>query len=180
MQVFSVDELLHGFEKTFGDWQVSEMTDLRRKLTANIDYNLYGNGIRDEGRKALSVRDSLDKAIFESSEADIKGDFLAIEYFRHGIALETLAEQMQILEGVISRAKETRKTIKSGAVAILSDPDRLLRFSPKHQTLIRDAATGMAFLAQWRLNKVLNSLRQNTVHLINKYPELSEQTATLH
>ena len=159
MSVTSLDEITSTFESLRNKaLQVSTLIDLRHKLTANIGFNLYGGGDKSEGRQALAVRNALDATIFSTTDADLvdpsKG---GLEQLKHAINLENLSEKMQILEGVARNAKVIG--MKAELVNLLTDGDRFDRFIPAHQKQIKAGATGFAFLANWRINKVIDAIQ---------------------
>lgn len=159
MSVTSLDEITNSFESLRNKaMEVGTLIDLRHKLTANIQFNLYGGGDKGEGRKALAVRNALDETIFGTTDADLvdpsKG---GIEQLKRAISLENLSEKMQILEGVARNAKAIG--MKAELVNLLTDGDRFDRFSAAHQIQIKAGATGFSFLANWRINKVIDALQ---------------------
>ena len=55
---------------------LGEAIQYRHKLTANIKFNLYGGGTKEEGRRALAARNSLDEIIFGLTASDMVNDDL--------------------------------------------------------------------------------------------------------
>ncbi len=155
MNITTLDEILLDISslKHGQPMELSTLINLRHKLTTNIDYNLYNGGNKEEGRKALEVRGVLDNLVFNSSSEDlIDENSDGLTHLKNAITLEILAEQMQILEGVIKNAK--KKGMKNELINLLADPDKFSRFIPSHQEIIKAGATGFALLANRRINKV--------------------------
>ena len=146
---------------------LSKFINLRHKLTENIEFNLYGGGFKDEGRKAFFARNALDETIFTATSADmVGGDAGGLDHMKRAIALETLAEKMQILEGISRSAKGRGKGMKSEMINLLTDPDRFERFIPSHQNIIESAASGSALLACWRFTKIMRDLQGQIKDLV--------------
>jgi hypothetical protein len=157
MKPFRVDEIITDVELMRNQaWPLSKLVEIRHKLTDSIDYNLYGSGSKEEGSKALSLRNCLDEAIHKVRET-VEGDTDAIEHFKLAIALEKCAEKLQILERIAKSAKGSRKAIKHHMADILRDTDRLQRFLPKQQNTIKLIACGTALLSAYRFNLLMNS-----------------------
>ena len=49
--------------------------------------------------------------------------------------------------------------MKSEMINILSNSDRFDRFISEHQKLMKEAAAGLAILAHWRFNKIVDSIQ---------------------
>jgi hypothetical protein len=146
---------------------LSKFIDLRHKLTENIEFNLYGDGSKDEGRKVLAVRDALDKTIVMATSADVVGgDARGLDHMKQAIVLETLAERMQILEGISRSAKGTAIGMKSEMINLLIDPDRIQKFIPSHQNIIKSAASGSVLLARWRFNKIMRGIQDQMKEVV--------------
>ncbi|MBI1348649.1 hypothetical protein GC163_20445 [bacterium] len=143
-----------------GGMTISVLANLRHKLTANIKVNLYGGGTKTEGRRALAMRNRLDENIYTITAADtVDGNVEGIEHLKRAIALENLAEQLDILIDMSRKANKTGKGMKSEMIDILSDSDRFGRFVPAHQKLMKDAAAGMSIFAHWKFNKLFDSIQ---------------------
>lgn len=139
--------------------EISQWIDIRHKLTANIQFNLYGAGDKEEGRKALKLRNVLDESIFRITPKDMmRGDMAGVPAMIRAINLENLSEKMALLEGIVREAKIT--STKQELVSFIMDPDKLERFSHAHQQLLKDGATGLKFFANRKLNKVIDALQE--------------------
>ena len=161
MSTARLDDIISDLESLRNNNQeLNKIINLRHKLTANIEYNLYSDGgNKPEGRIVLTIRNALDESLFNLVASDmIDGDSSALEYIKKAITLETLSERMRILEGVTKDAQLT--SMKTELINLLTDTDRFSRFIPTHQKLIKEGATGLAFLANWRINKVIDALQQ--------------------
>ncbi len=145
----TLNDIISDLEVLRHNQDLNKIIDLRHKLTANIEYNLYGCGDKLEGRRALVIRNTLDESLFNLIASDMVGsDSSALEYMRRAITLETLSERIRILENVARNAQVIG--MKTELINLLTDADRFIRFIPAHQKLIKDGATGLAFLANWK------------------------------
>jgi hypothetical protein len=141
-------------------WSLREVIQTRHKLTANIEFNLYGGGMKEEGRKALAVRSSLDEIITGATASDmVGGDLRGLDDLRKAIAMENLAEKLKIMEDISTRSKKSGISMKSEMLNILTDADRFERFTPDHQGIMKAAASGSVFLAVWRFNKLMTAIQ---------------------
>jgi hypothetical protein len=158
----SLDQLLAEAEALRDKpWPLGEMIRYRHKLTSNIEFNLYGGGTKEEGRRALAVRNSLDEMISGATASDmIDGDLGGLEHLRKGIAMENIAEKLQILEDLSVSAKQPGMNMKRAMTNILTDADRFQRFAPDHQAIIKAAASGSRFLAERRFKRILTAIQQ--------------------
>jgi hypothetical protein len=165
MNPINLDDILANFETWRGKpLPLGELIETRHKLTANIEFNLYCGGSKEEGRKALSVRNSLDELIFKARPSDlIDGKSDGLDHLKRAITVENLAERLQILEEVSKNAKGSAKKLKEELINVLVDRDRFERFFPEQQSNIKAAAIGSSFLAFRRLNKIMDSLRQQAL-----------------
>lgn len=161
MTVTSLNDITADFQSLRNKaTELSTFIDIRHKLTANIEFNLYGGGDKEEGRQALAIRNTLDETLFGASAADmVGGDKGGLDHMKQAITLENLSEKMQILEGVARKAKAT--SMKAALIDLLTDADRYTRFIPEHQKLIKAGAAGLPFLANWRINKVIDAIQRD-------------------
>ena len=133
---------------------LGEVIRTRHDLTANIEFNLYGDGAKEEGRTALAVRNSLDEMIFGATASDlVNGDSGGLDHLKRAIVMETIAERLHILEGIYKIAKKNRSSVKQEMANIIVDRDRFERFTPNHRGIMKTAASGSVFLATWRLKR---------------------------
>jgi hypothetical protein len=122
-------------------WPLEGLIQYRHKLTANVEFNLYGGGAREEGRRALAVRNSLDEMIFGVTPSGmVDGDLGGLEHLRKGIAMENIAEKLEILEDLSASSKRRGMNMKRAMADILTDADRFERFTPYHREIMRAAA----------------------------------------
>ena len=72
-------------------WSLEGLIRYRHKLTANVEFNLYGGGTKEEGRRALAVRNLLDEMIFGATASDmVDCDLGGLEHLKKGIAMENI------------------------------------------------------------------------------------------
>jgi hypothetical protein len=122
---------------------------------------LYGGGTKEEGRRALAARNSLDEILLGINASDMVNDDLGVlESVKKGIAMENLAEKMQILEDLSASSKQPGMSMKRAMVNILTDADSLNRFTPDHQAIMKAAASGFGFLAERRFKKIVTAIQQ--------------------
>lgn len=154
-------------------WPLKGLIQYRHKLTANVEFNLYGGGTREEGRRALAIRNLLDEMIFGVTAHDmVDGDLGGLEHFKKGIALENIAEQLKILEDLSANSKRRGMNMKRAMVDMLTDADRFERFTPDHREIMRAAASGPRFLAARRFNKILRDI-QRQAQAVGRPPEIT-------
>ena len=77
---------------------LARLIDARRELTALIKSELYGGGNKMEGRAALVARQRLDEFLFRTEQSVTRGNVADLAALKRGIILETLAEQVTLLE----------------------------------------------------------------------------------
>lgn len=142
--------------------KIGNMIQLRHSLTANISYNLYGSGDREEGRKALNVRNLFDQHILNASAEDmVDGNLGGLNEFKKGLTLENLAEQLEILEDIEKHAQASG--LKNALVALIMDPDKMMRFNQGQRELLKKGATGLPFFAKGRFQKVMRSIQNEAM-----------------
>ena len=146
--------------------ELSTVAATRHKLTAMINSHLFENTNKDDGRKAVQIRNALDSSIFNmGAEAIGEGSVEGLYALQRAIQLENLSERMSIMEGMSRRANRTGPGMKREMLDLLGDPDRFQHFIPAHQQIFRSGAAGMAFLAHWRFNKIMDSIQQEAAKL---------------
>jgi hypothetical protein len=134
-----------------GGVPIRRLNDIRHKLTANIKFNLYGDGDRNEGRDALSARYKLDDFLFKAEQTP------SVE--KRAIILDTFLELLEILD----QARDTggsRRGIKAEMQKLVDDPDRFDRFHDRDKAAIREMARGLAIFVKIRFNHLHESLRR--------------------
>src|SRR5208337_3474949 len=115
MTVISLRKILAELENLseLSGVHVSRLIQIRHKTTANIKFNLYGGGDRNEGRAALQARDSLDDFIFKAEQTDlVRGQIKETNVLKRAIILETFGELLEILDRGRELGGGTRKGIK--------------------------------------------------------------------
>ncbi len=138
----TISEIKLAIEKLkTSDGAIGRYIEVRHMLTENISRNLYKNGLKEEGREALKIRDALDKTISEIQKGDLQsGSMEAVAAFQKGAAIENLAEQFEFIEQIVKTAKGNSQNIKSEMRKLAGDTDKFPRFSAQHQQMIRSAA----------------------------------------
>jgi hypothetical protein len=82
---------------------ISGLVEMRHRLTALIEQNLYGAGSRPEGRAALIARNHLDDFVFRITNDDIaKGDVADLVPLKQAIILETYTELLKFLTTILA------------------------------------------------------------------------------
>jgi hypothetical protein len=134
---------------------ISGLVEMRHRLTALIEQNLYGAGSRPEGRAALIARNHLDDFVFRITNDDVaKGDVADLVPLKQAIILETYTELLKFLDDYSRRFGRGGKAAKQGMVAVLSDPDVFGRFNADHQAKIQAIAAGSSLFAKRRLYRL--------------------------
>ena len=147
---------------------IARLIEIRHMLTANIGFNLYGAGSKEDGRAALKVRDTLDEMVFNAGPTDLlDGNTEGLRTLKKAIKLETLSERSEILENVAKAAGGTGKKLKQEVMKVITDPDRYERFIPDHQNLLQETATGWTFLAFQKFNKIMRSIQDQALAIQN-------------
>jgi hypothetical protein len=137
----------------------ADLVEIRHKLTANINHNLYGDGDREEGRAALTTRATLDEFLYNVKPLDPPQWQNVTESTRRAIILSTFVELLGILERAREAGHGTRKGIKREMKKLLHDPDRVDRFHDRDKIMIRQIADGFAILAKRRFDRLHENLR---------------------
>lgn len=138
---------------------LGHLISARHKLTALIKTELYGGGSKVEGRAALIARRQLDEFFFRTVPSDLaQGDVSELEPLKRAIILETLTEQISLLEQ--ARDGGSWKGIQAGMLMLMDDPDRLERFNDEDKATIRKIAHGWSFLATIRFNRLHEVIRR--------------------
>jgi hypothetical protein len=140
---------------------ISRLVDLRHKLTANIKFNLYGGGDRNEGLGALQARNSLDDFILKAKQTDlVRGEIEQTNVLKTAVILETFTELLEILDRGREAGGGTRKGIKAEMKKLMDDPDRFDRFNDEDKAAIREIARGLAIFAKIRFDHLHEALRR--------------------
>jgi len=163
MTVISLRKILAELENLseLSGVHVSRLIQIRHKTTANIKFNLYGGGDRNEGRAALQARDSLDDFIFKAEQTDlVRGQIKETNVLKRAIILETFGELLEILDRGRELGGGTRKGIKAEIKKLMHDPDRLNRFNDNDKAAIREIASGLAIFAKSRFDRLHVALRR--------------------
>ena len=143
---------------------LARLIDLRHDLTALIKSELYGDGNKVEGRAALIVRQSLDEFFFHSEQSQLaKGNVAELNPLKMGIILETLAEQITLLEQAGNASGGSRKGIRTGMLKLMDDPDRFDRFNDEDKAAIREIAQGASFFAKSRFRRLHEGIRRRGI-----------------
>ena len=154
---------------------LSDAIELRQELSENIAFNLYGDGLREEGRQALLMRDALDQSLLSLTPENIRdGDTSAILFIKKSIALEMVAELMQILGKVYLESGGGRKSLKHGLLKLEVDADLFDRFPFSHQEMITEAAHGSSFFVMKRFHAII-SMTEDMAHIIESQEDESEE-----
>lgn len=143
---------------------VSRLIDLRDELTALIKSELYGGGNKTEGRAALLARQKLDEFFFHTKQSHLtRGNVGDIDVLKSGIILETLAEQVDLLDRARDAGGGSQKGIQTEMLKLMNDPDRFDRFSDKDKAAIREIARGWSFFAKSRLQRLHEAIRRRGI-----------------
>jgi hypothetical protein len=126
------------------------LIDIRHKLTANIKFNLYRGGDRNEGRDALAARYKLDDFLFKEQTPNVG---------KKAIILDTFLELLEILDHARDIGR-TRKGIKAEMQKLVDDPDRFDRFHDRDKAAIREMARGLAIFIKIRFDHLHKSVRR--------------------
>jgi hypothetical protein len=133
---------------------VGRLIDIRHKLTANIKFNLYRGGDRNEGRSALEARYELDDFLFNAEQTPNIG--------KKAVTIDTFLELLEILD----HARETgssywREGARDGHEAVADEPiPRKRVMSGRKQVIARphgapfaEAPQGGNISRSWRPEK---------------------------
>ena len=140
---------------------MSQVLDVRDKLTVLIKQNLYGRGSKPEGQAALITRNLLDDYLFRLTvDTLVEGTVAGLVSLKRAIIIERYAELCHILDDYSRRFGRGGKAIKQGMSAVLSDPDVFGRFDADQQNKIQAIATGPSLFAKWRFDRLHLSIRR--------------------
>lgn len=143
---------------------LARLIDLRHELTALIKSELYGGGNKVEGRAALIARRHLDEFFFHTEQSQLaRGKVADLDALKRAIALETLAEQVTLLEQARDAGGGFRKGIKAEMLKLMNDPDRFDRFNDDDKAAIREIARGVSFFAKIRFNHLHEAIRRRGI-----------------
>jgi hypothetical protein len=156
-----------GFE---GGIPVSRMIDVRHELTALINSELYGGGNKIEGRAALTARQSLDEFFFHTKPLAATGADLDV--LKSAIILETLVEQVDLLDQARDAGGGSQKGIKAEMLKLMDDPDRFDRFNDKDKAAIRGIARGWSFFAKSRFKHLHEAIRSRGIPYMHTHTRL--------
>ena len=143
---------------------VSRLIDLRHELTALIRSELYGGGNKVEGRAALIARRELDEFFFHTERSQItRGHVADLDAMKRAVILETLAEQVTLLEQARDAGGGSRSGIKTEMLKLMDDPDRFDRFNDEDKAAIREIARGVSFFAKTRFDHLHEAIRRRGI-----------------
>ena len=143
---------------------VSRLIDLRHELTALITSELYGGGNKTDGRAALIARQHLDEFFFHTEPFQLtRGNVSDLDVLKSAIILETLDEQVTLLEQARYAGGRSRKGIKVGMLKLMDDPDRFDQFNDEDKGAIRQIARGVSFFAKIRFNHLHEAIRRRGI-----------------
>ena len=112
-RVDDIAEELGGSGASLPGVPVSRLIDLRHELTALIRSERYGGGNKIEGRAALIVRRGLDEFFFQTQQSQlVRGNVADLDVLKKAIILETLGEQVDLLEQARDAGGGSGKGIK--------------------------------------------------------------------
>ncbi len=142
----------------------SYLIDLRHELTALIKSELYAGGNKMEGRAALIARRGLDEFFFHTKQSQLtRGNVADLGALKRAIILETLAEQVTLLEQARDAGGGSRKGIKAEMLKLMDDPDRFDRFNDEDKAAIRKMARGVSILAKIRFDHLHEAIRRRGI-----------------
>jgi len=102
---------------------------------------------------ALMARRELDEFYFHTEQSQLtRGNVADLEALKRAIILETLAEQVTLLEQARDAGGGSRKGIKAEMLKLIDDPDRFHRFNDEDKAAIREIARGVSFFAKIRFD----------------------------
>ncbi len=143
---------------------LARLIDTRHELTALIKSELYGGGNKMEGRAALIARQHLDEFFFHTEQSQLtRGNVADLDALKRAIILETLAEQVTLLEQAREAGGGSRKGIKAEMLKLIDDPDRLDQFNDKDKAAIRELARGVTFFAKIRFDHLHEAIRRRGI-----------------
>jgi hypothetical protein len=155
----------------------SRLVDSRSKLTANIKFNLYRGGDRDEGRDALIARNGLDDFIFKATQEDlVQGRIEMTDPGKRAIIIETYLELVDLLDHARITGG-TRRGIKAEMQKLINDPDRFDRFNDDDKAAIREMARGLAIFVKIRFDRLHESLRRRAGRFMGSRSRLQPDEA---
>jgi hypothetical protein len=127
-----ISEELAGLKANSPGVPLSRLIDTRQELTALIKAELYGGGDKMEGRAALMARRGLDEFFFHTEQSQLtRGNVADLDVLKGAIILETLAEQVDLLDQARDAGDGSQKGIQAEMLKLMDDPDRFDRFNDK-------------------------------------------------
>ena len=143
---------------------VARLIDARHELTALIKSELYGGGDKLEGRAALIARRHLDEFFFHTEQSQLtRGKVADLDALKRAIILETLAEQVTLLEQARDAGGGSQKSIQAEVLKLMGDHDRFDRFNHEDKAAIRKIATGVSFFAKTRFQRLHEAIRRRGI-----------------
>ena len=143
---------------------ISRLIDTRHELTALIKSELYGGGDKIEGRAALMARRGLDEFFFHTEQSQLtQGNVADLEVLKSAIILETLGEQVDLLDQARDAGGGSQKGIQAEMLKLMEDPDRFDRFNDKDKAAIREIARGWSFFAKSRFKHLHEAIRRRGI-----------------
>lgn len=163
-RIGDIVEELGGLDAGSPGIPLSHLIDVRHELTALIKSELYGGGNKMEGRAALIARRELDEFFFGTEQTQLaRGNVTDLDVLKSAITLETLAEQVTLLEQARDAGGGFRKGIKAEILKLMEDPDRFDRFNDKDKAAIREIALGVSFFAKIRFDHLHEAIRRRGI-----------------
>ena len=136
-----ISEELAGLKANSPGVPLSHLIDTRQELTALIKSELYGGGDKMEGRAALMARRGLDEFFFHAEQSQLtRGNVADLDVLKSAIILETLAEQVDLLDQARDAGDGSQKGIQAEMLKLMDDPDRFDQFNDKDKAAIREVA----------------------------------------
>lgn len=143
---------------------LSHLIEIRHELTALIKSELYCGGNKVEGRAALIARQRLDEFFFQTEQSQIaRGHVADLDPLKKGIILETLAEQVTLLEQARDAGDGSRRGIKREILKLMDDPDRFDRFNDQDKAAIHEIAHGVSLFAKTRFDHLHEAIRRRGI-----------------
>jgi len=109
----------------------------------------------------------LDECFFHTEQSQLtRGNVADLDALKRAIILETLAEQVTLLEQVRDAGGGSRKGIKAEMLKLIDDPDRFDQFNDEDKAAIREMARGVSIFAKIRFNHLHESIRRRAIPFI--------------
>jgi hypothetical protein len=106
----------------------------------------------------------LDEFFFDIEQSQLaRGNVADVDALKRAIILETLAEQVTLLEQARDAGGGSRKGIKAQMLKLMDDPDRFDRFNDEDKAAIREIARGVSFFARIRFDHLHEAIRKRGI-----------------